>query len=162
MSYCCLSLDSYIKPQHIWSDSFNMESCLSLDSYIKPQLPMTALAAYGCCLSLDSYIKPQLYFTIHLTFQRCLSLDSYIKPQLNKDDYKHQMVVYLLIPTSNHNWHSSMMMFLKLFISWFLHQTTTYRGELADNQLLAFTLTNKKWRIGRWFRGKNTKKSLIG
>ena len=33
----------------------------------------------------------------------CLSLDSYIKPQRPKSAPAKHMVVYLLIPTSNHN-----------------------------------------------------------
>ena len=33
----------------------------------------------------------------------CISFDSYIKPQQNADNFFHVTVVYLLIPTSNHN-----------------------------------------------------------
>ena len=35
-------------------------------------------------------------------------------------------VVYLLIPTSNHNPSGLEIAHAQLFISWFLHQTTTY------------------------------------
>ena len=55
----------------------------------------------------------------------CISLYSYIKPQL--DVYRHLdiSVVYLYIPTSNHNTslHTLNLNWLYIFI--FLHQTTT-------------------------------------
>ena len=35
----------------------------------------------------------------------CISFDSYIKPQLCENDGRCTLVVYLLIPTSNHNSH---------------------------------------------------------
>ena len=34
----------------------------------------------------------------------CISFDSYIKPQRQENYYKKYSVVYLLIPTSNHNY----------------------------------------------------------
>ena len=55
----------------------------------------------------------------------CISFDSYIKPQpVPQLDYAH-VVVYLLIPTSNHNLLMHLTCFLALYIFWFLHQTTT-------------------------------------
>ena len=78
---------------------------------------------------------------------RCISFDSYIKPQLIQFFVEVDIVVYLLIPTSNHNWckprcaESSVVYLLIptsnhnlsydgwwlcwLYIFWFLHQTTT-------------------------------------
>ena len=55
------------------------------------------------CISFDSYIKPQL--TLHLVCDLggCISFDSYIKPQPYNKKYYKKSVVYLLIPTSNHN-----------------------------------------------------------
>ncbi len=41
---------------------------------------------------------------------RCISFDSYIKPQLTTESIWGTIVVYLLIPTSNHNfggWYNS-------------------------------------------------------
>ena len=38
------------------------------------------------------------------TRERCISFDSYIKPQLCLYSLTFYWVVYLLIPTSNHNW----------------------------------------------------------
>ena len=55
----------------------------------------------------------------------CLSLDSYIKPQPIAFKIQLPPVVYLLIPTSNHNYIMFYKVYNKLFISWFLHQTTT-------------------------------------
>ena len=105
------------------------------------------------CLSLDSYIKPQLSPRYALNSLGCLSLDSYIKPQRSIGCSNRLTVVYLLIPTSNHNWlvfppmESNVVYLLiptsnhnveveihlaqMLFISWFLHQTTTF---LRDNR----------------------------
>ena len=55
------------------------------------------------CISFDSYIKPQ-----HATFTEC-----------------YHPVVYLLIPTSNHNVATVHITLVVLYIFWFLHQTTT-------------------------------------
>ena len=77
------------------------------------------------CLSSCSYIKPQLPRHFILLFVSCLSSCSYIKPQLANLDWPFATVVYHLVPTSNHNWSSSMYKFGELFIILFLHQTTT-------------------------------------
>ena len=58
----------------------------------------------------------------------CLSLDSYIKPQPGVRRAACGRVVYLLIPTSNHNQEYEEQHADELFISWFLHQTTTNRA----------------------------------
>ena len=55
----------------------------------------------------------------------CISFDSYIKPQLMPKNGFYQGVVYLLIPTSNHNTHLILIHLMLLYIFWFLHQTTT-------------------------------------
>ena len=60
------------------------------------------------CLSLDSYIKPQLEEVATYGADRCLSLDSYIKPQPVNMRYGKHFVVYLLIPTSNHNYDNTL------------------------------------------------------
>ena len=82
---------------------------------------------------------------------RCISFDSYIKPQLNFDIDKNLVVVYLLIPTSNHNYDIYAMAEKLLYIFWFLHRTTTYRFEQTDYQRITNTLSNKKWRVGYKF-----------
>ena len=58
----------------------------------------------------------------------CISFDSYIKPQLKRYCYKTRPVVYLLIPTSNHNPSWRMTVVSTLYIFWFLHQTTTRKS----------------------------------
>ena len=60
----------------------------------------------------------------------CISFDSYIKPQLELLKGRLFAVVYLLIPTSNHNLITEAKYADMLYIFWFLHQTTT--GGVAD------------------------------
>ena len=79
-----------------------------------------------CCISFDSYIKPQLSLCYIWTCWGCISFDSYIKPQLNDIKVVMCYVVYLLIPTSNHNSILDLENSNLLYIFWFLHQTTTY------------------------------------
>ena len=55
------------------------------------------------CISFDSYIKPQLETSLWDSSVSCISFDSYIKPQLFMVLLLLYIVVYLLIPTSNHN-----------------------------------------------------------
>ena len=82
---------------------------------------------YSCCISFDSYIKPQPAASLCNAYQRCISFDSYIKPQLLRFWLFASRVVYLLIPTSNHNYAIVGEVFAQLYIFWFLHQTTTTR-----------------------------------
>ena len=99
------------------------------------------------CISFDSYIKPQLLPNRDKTSVRCISFDSYIKPQPSRLPGRRSRVVYLLIPTSNHNLiviynRAYKVVYLLiptsnhnlvaaaglsagLYIFWFLHQTTT-------------------------------------
>ena len=56
-----------------------------------------------CCISFDSYIKPQHIFVVWYPIPSCISFDSYIKPQHDSEAGIYHIVVYLLIPTSNHN-----------------------------------------------------------
>ena len=62
-----------------------------------------------------------------LILGRCISFDSYIKPQRLSYWWRLADVVYLLIPTSNHNFDFYHNAYIKLYIFWFLHQTTTLR-----------------------------------
>ena len=76
---------------------------MSFDSYIKPQLLTKTTKERMGCISFDSYIKPQPANGVALKFICCISFDSYIKPQLITESGWCTIVVYLLIPTSNHN-----------------------------------------------------------
>ena len=78
-----------------------------------------------CCISFDSYIKPQPGQSQGLPRLSCISFDSYIKPQLQQHYTDKLQVVYLLIPTSNHNGQPLHHLNFSLYIFWFLHQTTT-------------------------------------
>ena len=78
-----------------------------------------------CCISFDSYIKPQLCKCFSPCKISCISFDSYIKPQRRLFFCKCFCVVYLLIPTSNHNIGAGIANNIALYIFWFLHQTTT-------------------------------------
>ena len=79
----------------------------------------------ACCLSLDSYIKPQQRFSISLRRLVVYLLIPTSNHNSELDICKWLLVVYLLIPTSNHNWWWTSPFRFGLFISWFLHQTTT-------------------------------------
>ena len=80
-----------------------LSGCISFDSYIKPQLYKDENGKTQSCISFDSYIKPQLDEILQSGGYCCISFDSYIKPQLGGYHATNQQVVYLLIPTSNHN-----------------------------------------------------------
>ena len=135
-------------------------SCISFDSYIKPQ-PMAALIRrfpvvylliptsnhnllWLSCLSSSLYI----FWFLHQTTTSdasvcfavcCISFDSYIKPQLPVIIYHRFYVVYLLIPTSNHNPTPPLWFTKALYIFWFLHQTTTHELSYTfDRKLYIF------------------------
>ena len=99
--------------------------CISFDSYIKPQLLASARLAAACCISFESYIKPQHVAMIIYICVSCISFESYIKPQLYLHNMVVDAVVYLLNPTSNHNYKLTEIFSLSLYIFWILHQTTT-------------------------------------
>ena len=80
-----------------------LDGCISFDSYIKPQLSRLRQVLMSGCISFDSYIKPQLIGEYGTSSLRCISFDSYIKPQHKYRYAWKRSVVYLLIPTSNHN-----------------------------------------------------------
>ena len=79
----------------------------------------------SCCISLYSYTKPQPTICSTLALQSCISLYSYTKPQLSYTTPAFHCVVYLYIPTPNHNLVSIMTFLKMLYIFIFLHQTTT-------------------------------------
>ena len=165
---CCISFDSYIKPQLVigvriaesvvylliptsnhnmktfhfcytvlyifwflhqttterWTDASNIELYIF---WFLHQTTTLWLRGDGAerCISFDSYIKPQRWGCESWTDACCISFDSYIKPQLASCSAFIIRVVYLLIPTSNHNYSALWKYFDSLYIFWFLHQTTT-------------------------------------
>ena len=123
--WSCISFDSYIKPQLYFKSDLYPEGCISFDSYIKPQRWLSMANFGGGCISFDSYIKPQLvrpheqwWWVVYLLI-----------PTSNHNRRNTLQVVsgvvYLLIPTSNHNCRSRLPWGTWLYIFWFLHQTTT-------------------------------------
>ena len=165
----CLSSCSYIKPQQIVYGLINNHGCLSSCSYIKPQLKNGYKELFQVVyhlvptsnhnwrdhlrIAFRLFIILFLHQTTTSAFMhshkiRCLSSCSYIKPQLILWEIKNPVVVYHLVPTSNHNnkgWnlnflevvyhlvptsnHNLFMLPLnpgELFIILFLHQTTTW------------------------------------
>ena len=126
ISFGCISLYSYIKPQLRPCPSLQTICCISLYSYIKPQLVYFLLEVLPSCISLYSYIKPQLQILTLLVW-RVVYL--YIPTSNHNLLYKltnYCIVVYLYIPTSNHNRQTFAQASVMLYIFIFLHQTTTY------------------------------------
>ena len=68
------------------------------------------------CISFDSYIKPQLVIFL----SRILVVVYLLIPTSNHNNLvfvsAHGIVVYLLIPTSNHNWSIIAALILLLYI----------------------------------------------
>ena len=80
-----------------------------------------------CCICLLSYIKPQLPSRGCWQRNCCICLLSYIKPQLNVLRMEKTAAVYVFFPTSNHNLKAASSKGKWLYMSSFLHQTTTMR-----------------------------------
>ena len=100
---CCISFDSYIKPQRTEVGIETNDGCISFDSYIKPQHTQNRGRAEPSCISFDSYIKPQPFST----WCAPSGVVYLLIPTSNHNKYSNTsqswLVVYLLIPTSNHN-----------------------------------------------------------
>ena len=112
----CISFDSYIKPQRDVKVIHDFIGCISFDSYIKPQRRAVHCARKKGCISFDSYIKPQLSAGATGATSSCISFDSYIKPQPGAVKMAQFTVVYLLIPTSNHNANAMLPAMMMLYI----------------------------------------------
>ena len=101
------------------------------------------------CISFDSYIKPQLCVTETNIPTSCISFDSYIKPQPSSCNKRNKSVVYLLTPTSNHNYREDGHLADELYIFWLLHQTTTCsQTSHSDSCCISFDSYIKPQRIG--------------
>ena len=88
------------------------------------------------CISFDSYIKPQRWTPPAVSAPVVYLLIPTSNHNLQKIQDKITAVVYLLIPTSNHNFHLTMIRPFLLYIFWFLHQTTTIQMSIRDMELL--------------------------
>ena len=92
------------------------------------------------CLSSCSYIKPQRASFENRKTARCLSSCSYIKPQQSNQTRIMTLVVYHLVPTSNHNRSAALQHHGQLFIILFLHQTTTVCSQMRFSTQLFIIL----------------------
>ena len=124
---CCISFESYIKPQHALLRLLQEKGCISFESYIKPQHAQGHIWRADGCISFESYIKPQQCTPFSWHRACCISFESYIKPQQSPLRENRECVVYLLNPTSNHNNSLNINYMGSLYIFWILHQTTTKR-----------------------------------
>ena len=168
VGWSCISFDSYIKPQlpkglsrflsvvylliptsnHNSSSYLNGKNLLYIFWFLHQTTTAVRLSRISILLYIFWFLHQTTTFKIIFgILGRCISFDSYIKPQLYSDimqyvsvvylliptsnhnlqayDIKLGRVVYLLIPTSNHNYSLLWKYFNSLYIFWFLHQTTT-------------------------------------
>ena len=152
--------------------------CISFDSYIKPQpvrcsrshadvvYLLIPTSNHNSILSWLTKTRLYIFWFLHQTTTVskwkqfvicCISFDSYIKPQRSGNELLHITVVYLLIPTSNHNSGERTGSLSQLYIFWFLHQTTTksligaFRNMLYIFWFLHQTTTS--FRENRWKEG---------
>ena len=161
----CISYYSYIKPQPYYglccwihvvyrtipTSNHNLSRICSRTSWLYIVLFLHQTTTLNlmkrkplCCISYYSYIKPQLQFLLAEEVLSCISYYSYIKPQHTQGKGRNCRVVYRTIPTSNHNFITIWWYWKKLYIVLFLHQTTTYNVDIADNQHITITFINKK------------------
>ena len=77
------------------------------------------------CISFDSYIKPQLLLNLNFSLSVVYLLIPTSNHNVEDGLTRQEKVVYLLIPTSNHNLWCFRFCWYSLYIFWFLHQTTT-------------------------------------
>ena len=138
--FSCICLYSYIKPQLWLIKNILAASCICLYSYIKPQLSVLSYAARSCCICLYSYIKPQLD-SLRLMFIPVVYVS--IPTSNHNPFYKRclvNQVVYVSIPTSNHNYRPLHVKSCRLYMSLFLHQTTTRPAMYLRMKLLYMSL----------------------
>ena len=114
--------------------SILLPSCISFDSYIKPQPQPRRLLLSFRCISFDSYIKPQRASQIKSRARVVYLLIPTSNHNLNLGGAFCLRVVYLLIPTSNHNHIRIKNRCALLYIFWFLHQTTTGRDRTRESR----------------------------
>ena len=95
---------SWKEEKYVGEKFFLTYDCIMITTGICPK---TFAPIYPHYKSFDSYIKPQPWSKNYNEVLCCISFDSYIKPQLCTTSTFLAPVVYLLIPTSNHNYRNS-------------------------------------------------------
>ena len=156
----CISFDSYIKPQlykglinlylvvylliptsnHNQSQKYHDSMMLYIFWFLHQTTTLMLHRIFSTELYIFWFLHQTTTYSLSATEQRrCISFDSYIKPQLNDEQGAEGEVVYLLIPTSNHNSCLQYLTISPLYIFWFLHQTTTpYNASLCNVELYIF------------------------
>ena len=135
---CCISFDSYIKPQ----------LCVCVGVALNVVYPLIPTSNHNELLQwVETWGLYILWFlhqtttpmTVPKKLTSCISFDSYIKPQHNSGSLWTTKVVYPLIPTSNHNTNGQVYNSRPLYILWFLHQTTTLSHQSrTSNRCISF------------------------
>ena len=144
--HCCISFDSYIKPQQVTEELLQStvvylliptsnhnrllrqetERVLYIFWFLHQTTTTSHLSRFLDLLYIFWFLhQTTTLMLIMFWLKGCISFDSYIKPQLSEGFWAYPLVVYLLIPTSNHNLSSYQYYSSLLYIFWFLHQTTT-------------------------------------
>ena len=104
----------------------NSNICILLSLFRLYRLLVLCKGSCFCgCISFDSYIKPQLFGKRQSSCLVVYLLIPTSNHNLQYNTQKTSTVVYLLIPTSNHNCTAARRSRSALYIFWFLHQTTT-------------------------------------
>ena len=121
---CCISFESYIKPQPELRDrqAKHVVYLLNPTSNHNVRYQQSILIALYIFWLLHQTTTSRQTISNYIG---CISFDSYIKPQLTEPFLCLFTVVYLLTPTSNHNIQSINNSLYLLYIFWLLHQTTT-------------------------------------
>ena len=82
----------------------------------------------------------------------CISFVSYIKPQREREIIVISYVVYLLYPTSNHNFRRATLSSNSLYIFCILHQTTTSNAVIqSEYSCISFVSYIKPQRLRKTF-----------
>ena len=165
MTMSCISYYSYIKPQRIenihparevvyrtiptsnhnmrvLSRQFN-QLYIVLFLHQTTTVTLAPSSSFGC-ISYYSYIKPQpngWCSAVHGVVYRTIPTSNH---NTSACVLPMRFVVYRTIPTSNHNLVCFCLFPAQLYIVLFLHQTTTYNVDIADNQHITITFINKK------------------
>ena len=144
----CISFDSYTKPQPIFNFIFlhiviylliptpNHNDVVDRGKWSLVVYLLIPTPNHNALTVASVLLVLYIFWFLHQTTTRrsrkwtiicCISFDSYTKPQQLSSSLILYLVVYLLIPTPNHNRERSRSSGLPLYIFWFLHQTTTFR-----------------------------------
>ena len=128
------------------------ERCISFDSYIKPQQRFGSYREHKGCISFDSYIKPQLFEPFYFSFAVVYLLIPTSNHNITSSSYCEPLVVYLLIPTSNHNELDSIGM--QQTVVYLLIPTSNHNfinSATADSQLYIFWFLHQTTTFNSWY-----------